>query len=286
MGLSATITGVQHLGVPAADISKAVAFYCEKLGFQLIHRKVSVDSSGGAIEAAFVQLGDLIVELFKTVGNEKDILSRCDGVIDHYAIDAPDFDKCMQMGLRNGLAIHKSTPDGAVWYKTVGNKGVQGINFCGPNQEVIEFCHNYEIDYKNKTGLQGWSHLAIKVRDLEKSVAFYESLGFRKCADGYLDTPDGRLIIGFVELNGFQIEIIQVTSSLVSELEQKGPGHIDHIALDVTDVKEAFVSCKKEGYKLLTPVVKELSFFEHGIKYILIEGPDGEILEFNQKVTY
>lgn len=286
MKLADTITGVQHLGIPAADINKAVAFYCDKLGFELIHRKLSVDSAGGAIEAAFVKLGDLIVELFKTIGNEKEILGRGDGIIDHYAIDAPDFDNCAQMGVQRGLKLHASTADGAVWYKTVGNKGVKGINFCGPNNEVIEFCHNYETNYGNKTGLQGWSHLAIKVRDLAKSVAFYESLGFVKCADGYLDTTDGRLIIGFVELNGFQIEIIQVAPGMIPELEKRGPGHIDHIALDITDIQEAFGACKQEGYKLVTPVIKELSFFEHGIKYFLVEGPDGEVIEFNQKVCF
>lgn len=286
MKLADTITGVQHLGIPAADIDESVAFYCDRLGFTLIHRKLSVDTLGNAIEAAFVQLGNLVLELFRPAGSEDEIRNRTDGILDHYAIDAPDFENCMNRAMQKGLKLHLSTQDGAVWYRTVGRKGVKGVNFCGPDNEVIELCYNFESDYGDKTGLQGWSHLAIKVRNLAASIAFYEGLGFDKCADGYLDTPDGRLIIGFVKLGDFQMELIQVAPAMLAELGQRGAGHIDHVALDVKNIQEAFFACRHENYRLLTPTVKELSFFEHGIKYFLIEGPDGEIIELNQKITY
>lgn len=284
MKLTDTITGIQHLGIPVKNMDEAVAFYCSLPGFELVHRKVSLDSAGGAIEAAFVQLGDLVLELFKSVGNEKAAVQRTEGVYDHYAIDAPDFDDCVQMGEEHGLKLHASTADGAVWYKTVGNKGVYGINFCGAAGEVMEFCHNCETDYRTKSGLQGWSHLALKVRSLEESVRFYEGLGFQKCADGYLDTPDGRLIIGFVQLHNFQLELIQKLPG--QENNNTEQGHIDHMALDVCDVTEAFRACRQEGYTILHPVIRELSFFEHGIRYFMIEGPDGELIEFNQIIRY
>ena len=89
-----------------------------------------------------------------------------------------------------------------------------------------------------------------------------------------------------VRLHDFQIELIQEVPSKIPELDNRKAGHIDHFALDVRDIKEAFCACRKEGYSFLTPVIKELSFFEHGIKYFLVEGPDGEVVEFNQKVQF
>lgn len=267
-------------------MNQAVAFYCDRLGFELIHRKTVLDGVGSALEAAFVQCGNLVLELFQPVGSGKEIAKRGPGIIDHYAIDAPDFQECVRMAADKGLVLHESTPDGEVWYETVGNKGVRGINYCGPNKEVIEFCHNYEWNYTGKVGLNGWSHLALKVRDLKRSVSFYEKLGFVKCADGYLDTPQGRLQIAFVDLHGFQLEIIQVTESMLPELEKRGPGNIDHFALDVSDIQDAFGACKQEGLRISDCVVKELSLFDSGIKYFLVEGLDGEMIELNQKRSY
>lgn len=286
MEMAQLVNGIQHLGIPATDIDKAVNFYVNKLGFELVHRKTVMDTFGCALEAAFVQLGDMVIELYKPAGSEKEIAGRKDGVLDHFAIDAPDFEACARMGFSRGLSLHESTKDGSVFYEHVGPKGVHGVNFVGANGEVVEFCHDFSKNYGVKTGLQGWSHLAIKVRDLECSVKFYEKLGFTKCADGYLDTPTGRLIIGFVENHGFQMEIIQVTEAMRAELDGRRAGHIDHFALDVKDISEAYYACKQAGCKLVTPMIKELSLFEHGIKYFIIEGPDGEFIEMNQKMMW
>lgn len=285
MELMQLINGIQHLGIPVVNIDQAVEFYENKLGFQLIHRKTVLDTQGMALDAAFVQLGDLLIELYKPVGSEQEIANRGDGTIDHFAIDVPDFTACVDMAFSKGLSLHPSTKDGSVWYEHIGPKGVQGVNFVGPNQEVIELCHDFSKVYEMKSGLQGWSHLALKVRDLRRSIEFYGKLGFHSCADGYLDTEDGRLSIGFVALGGFQLEIIQMPASHFADLNKKRAGHIDHFALDVTDINQAYYACRKE-FKLVTPIVKELSLFEHGIKYFIIEGLDGEWIEFNQKLVW
>ncbi len=286
MEVSQWINGISHLGIPVTNIDKAVAFYVNKLGFRLIHRKTVMDTLGTALEAAFVQLGDLLIELYKPTGSEVQTAGRSGGTIDHYAIDAPDFETCADMGFARGLMLHNSTKDGSVFYQHIGPKGVQGVNFTGPNREVIEFCHDCAKDYGRKMGLQGWSHLALKVKDLNRSLEFYEKLGFHKCADGYLDTPEGRLVIGFVQLKGFQLEIIQVCPSQRNGLDKREAGPIDHFALDVRDVRQAFYACRQSGFSMATTVVKELSLFEHGIKYFIIEGPDGERIEFNQKLVW
>lgn len=280
MKLSENIMGVQHLGIPTADLSGSVVWYEENLGFQKFYEKTVW--SDGKLNAAFLKLKDLVIELYEQAGSGQEILSRGDGILDHYAIDAPDFDNCCQRAEAKGLRFHASTPKGAVRYENIGPKGVRGANYVGPNQEVIELCHNCSINYGYRTGLQGWSHLAIKVSNLQASISFYENLGFSKAGEGYLDTPDGRLYIGFVDNHGFQLELIQLTGAGLEKLKSRGNGRIDHVALSVKDAKEAFYEAKKSGCHVLDLFLKELPFFEHGIRYFTILGPDGEKIELNQ----
>lgn len=277
------IKGVAHLGIAVKDMNAAVGFYEKKLGFRLIHRSIAVDIPNGALEAAFLQLGDLQVELCKPVGIGNQSRVRSGGVLDHFAMDAPDFEACESMAMEKGLKLHDSTKDGSVLYDTIGPAGVKGVNFAGPSGEVVEFCHDFSKSYGNKKGLAGWSHLALKVEDLSRSMQFYEKLGFTKCADGYLDTPKGRLTIGFMECRGFQMEIIQVGSMASEELRKQNPGAIDHVAFAVSGVEEAFLWCRRAGFCMETQVIKELSLFEHGVRFFMVTGPDGERIEFCEK---
>lgn len=283
MKLKEYIVGVDHLGIPAVDVDKAVQFYEECLGFGQTYRRIVMDTQGLALEAAFMKLGNLVVELFKPVGAEAEIAVRREGVLDHYAIEAPDLERCVKQAYEKKLFLHASTPNGIVDYEHVGPKGVRGANFIGPNGEVIELCQDCSVSYGYKMGLQGWSHLALKVSSLERSIEFYEKLGFEQYADGYLDTPQGRLMIGFVRLNDFSIEIIQLPSAVIKP-EASQYGHIDHIAFRVKDAEAALYECRSCGIRLLTPMIKELALFERGIKYFMAEGPDGECMECVQRL--
>lgn len=282
MNLSENITGVQHLGIPVVNLKEAVAWYEGNLGFKKFHEKIVMNPY--KIEVAFLQLGDLVLELFQPSGSElAEVSERKDGILDHYAIDVPDLERCVNDAVDKGLKFHASTGSGITHYEHLGRKGVKGANFVGPNQEVVEFCHDDSADYGAKAGLQGWAHLAVKVKSLKDSMAFYEKLGFHKTGGGYLDTPDGRIEIAFVYHKGFTLELIQMVGAGLEELKTRGAGHIDHIALDVCDIEEAFYEAKKIGLQSLDYLVKELPFFQFGVKFFTVVGPDGEKVEFNQK---
>lgn len=284
MKLSENITGVGHLGIPTADLAGSAAWYEQKLGFRKFYEKTVWND--GKLNVVFLELKDLVIELCEQAQAGREMQMRGDGILDHFAIDAPDFENCCRRVEDQGLKYHASTPKGAVLYENIGPKGVRGANYVGPNQEVIELCHNCSVNYGYRTGLQGWSHLAVKVSDLQASVSFYEILGFTKVGEGYLDTPDGRLYIGFVDNHGFQLELIQMTGAGLQELKSRGTGHIDHIALNVKDAKEAFYEARKAGCRVFDLVLKELPFFEHGIRYFMILGPDGEKIELNQRLSW
>ena len=61
-------------------------------------------------------------------------------------------------------------------------------------------------------------------------------------------------------------------------------GAIDHIALDVVDIDTAFEIAQAGKYNLLDDSIQFLPFWENGVKFFTILGPNGEKVEFNQRL--
>ena len=62
-------------------------------------------------------------------------------------------------------------------------------------------------------------------------------------------------------------------------------GSIDHIALNVPDIEAAYAAAKESGFTFLeSDEIVFLPFWEKGIRYFLIEGPNKEPIEFLQKL--
>ena len=279
MTLKENVVGVQHLGIPVWDLEGARHWYEEVLGFEAAYQKQVFYPV--RFDVVFLQQHDLTVELCcPPAHTHRALRERGHGVMAHYAMDAPDFAACAKRVAAMGAALDVSTPDGCVLYEHIGPKGVRGINFVGPSNEVIELCHDYAEDYLGKTGLQGWSHLALKVADLSKTTDFYARLGFQKTADGYLDTPDGRLWIAFLTIRGFSLEVIQVLPGEAEQLRREPVGHLDHLALEALDAGDALSACRRGRIPLVDQVVKRLPLFAHGVKCFTALGPDGERIEF------
>ena len=121
-------------------------------------------------------------------------------------------------------------------------------------------------DYVN-----GYQHIGIPSNDIDKTVAFFEALGFEK---RYETENNGRVV--FLGCKNIMIE----TYEKFGEATEKR-GAIDHIALDVTDLEKTLEEVKKTGY----PIVEGpafLPFWENGVRYFTIEGPDKEAVEFSQ----
>lgn len=120
------------------------------------------------------------------------------------------------------------------------------------------------------TGLQ---HIGIPSEDLQKSVAFYEALGFTKI----YETANGDENVAFMELGGLVVE-------LYGNRAVKGvSGAIDHIALNSTDIDASYAACKELGltfFEHITP----LPFWANGIRYFSVIGPSKETIEVCQKL--
>jgi len=119
------------------------------------------------------------------------------------------------------------------------------------------------------TGLQ---HLGLPTKDYDATLKFYEGLGF----EVIYSTINGSDKVAFLKIGDFVIETYEMAETAGIN------GAIDHIALNVTDIESAFEKIKAGGYEMLDTEINYLPFFEKGVRYFTIIGPNAEKVEFNQ----
>ena len=131
--------------------------------------------------------------------------------------------------------------------------------------------------------LRGLQHIGLPVTNLERSKAFYAQLGFVEAMRTDLPRASEAVQVAMMQHAGLTIELYQLEQEECQEIAKRTDGHIDHLALDVRDVDQAWVEIRAAGLEVLekdAPVF--LPFWDHGVKFFTIRGPDGEKVEFNQ----
>jgi len=286
MLLEGNLGGVQHLGIPVVEIEQAKAWYTENLGFSLVHEP-SVPTDEGEIRVAFLEQDDLVIELYQLVGEAlEEVKTRGQGNIDHFAIDVLDIEKAIEEVRRKGVAFDESTPGEPVLLDMFWSKGVKYIFLKGPSGEKAELNQRLDLDpFRRKSNFGGWSHLGIPVADVEKSLAFYRQFGFREVMRADIPVDGEAVKVRMMEKAGFILEFYQLTGHDLEEIKKRGDGHIDHIALEVEDADRAYEELKEVGVEILENAPVQLPFWKKGVKYFNIRGPDGEKVEFNEKIA-
>lgn len=122
------------------------------------------------------------------------------------------------------------------------------------------------------TGVQ---HIGIPTNDIEETIRFYECLGFRVA----LKTRNGDETVAFLQLHNLVIETYENKAAVMH------PGAVDHIALDVKRIDELFPIVKAKGFTLLDTEVQSLPFWEKGVKFFTIQGPNKEKIEFCERLS-
>ena len=124
-----------------------------------------------------------------------------------------------------------------------------------------------------KENLTGLEHVDVPTKDLAKTIAFYESIGFAVILR--TATPDG-VPVAFLQLGNVVIETYE-------SAEPAGrPGGIDHLALKARDIEAAFASVKALGYEMVNDEIEFLPFWEKGVRFFTFYGPNREKIEFSQ----
>lgn len=135
-----------------------------------------------------------------------------------------------------------------------------------------------------QTHINGFQHLGLPVTDMVRSRAFYARLGFQPVMEKQLDVQGGTVQVLMMDLNGFILELYQLTGDALTEIAGRNDGHIDHLALDVSNIDAAFAAAKASGLTPLEDAPDFLPFWEHGIRFFNVRGPDGEKVEFCERL--
>lgn len=127
-----------------------------------------------------------------------------------------------------------------------------------------------------KKYITGIQHLGIPTESISKTIAFYKSLGFEKEFETTLIKETVEQKVCFLCLENIVIETYE------EKCTANQPGAIEHIAINVNDIEGAYKRIKELGYSSIEGEIKELPFWEKGVKFFTIYGPNKEKVEFSQ----
>ena len=120
----------------------------------------------------------------------------------------------------------------------------------------------------------GLQHVGLPTNDLKATIAFYESLGFETVYQVRNEAAGED--VAFLRLKNLTIEAYENGQAAMQS------GAIDHIAIDVVDVEAAYRPAQEQGYQIVSNGVEFLPFWQKGVKFFILLGPNQERVEFNQ----
>ncbi len=196
--LSAEIrtTRVASIAFPVADLDRSVRFFSEVLDFREVARAEDISADfdrltgifGTNVRAATLQLGTETVKLVQYVtpeGRPVPLDSRShDGWFQHIAIVVSDMEKAYERVNRYKVSQISTAPQTLPeWNQAAA--GIQAFYFRDPDNHPLELIYfppgkgDPKWQHTNGDLFLGIDHTAIAVSDTDRSVLFYESLGFR-----------------------------------------------------------------------------------------------------------
>ena len=120
----------------------------------------------------------------------------------------------------------------------------------------------------------GLQHVGLPTNDLKATIAFYESLGFETVYQVRNEAAGED--VAFLRLKNLTIEAYENGRAAMQS------GAIDHIAIDVSDAEAAYRLAQEQGCQIVSPGVEFVTFWQMGVKFFILLGPNQERVEFNQ----
>lgn len=121
------------------------------------------------------------------------------------------------------------------------------------------------------TGIQ---HIGIPTNDIEKTIKFYRNLGFEIAFQTINEEANEK--VAFLKLKTLVIETYE------NKLAKLTNGAIDHVAIDVKDIEEVYQYIEEKQMNTTKDEIHFLPFWENGVRFFTIEGPNKEKIEFSQ----
>lgn len=125
-----------------------------------------------------------------------------------------------------------------------------------------------------KDNLNGIQHIGIPTNNIKETIDFYKKLGFNIVLQTVNKEANEK--VAFLKLNTLVIETYENMSAKMSD------GAINHVAIDVKDVESVYKWISQEKMNTTQDKIHFLPFWENGVRFFTIEGPNKEKIEFSQ----
>lgn len=122
--------------------------------------------------------------------------------------------------------------------------------------------------------LNGIQHVVIPTNDIETTVEFYRRLGFEVALQTVNEEANEK--VAFLKLNNLVIETYE---NKAAKMES---GAIDHVAIDVKDIEKVYELINHAGLNTTRDTIHFLPFWENGVRFFTIKGPNKEKIKFSQ----
>ena len=119
------------------------------------------------------------------------------------------------------------------------------------------------------TGIQ---HVGIPTKDMDATKKFYEDLGF----EAAFETVNDEARVCFLKMYNLFMEVYE------SEDAAGKIGAIEHVAIDVTDIEQVYKEICDKNMNTLQDEIHFLPFWDNGVRFFTIKGPNEEKIEFSQ----
>ena len=119
------------------------------------------------------------------------------------------------------------------------------------------------------TGIQ---HVGIPTKDMDATKKFYEDLGF----EAAFETVNDGARVCFLNMHNLVMEVYE------SEDAAGKIGAIEHVAIDVTDIEQVYKEICDKNMNTLQDEIHFLPFWDTGVRFFTIKGPNEEKIEFSQ----
>ena len=126
-------------------------------------------------------------------------------------------------------------------------------------------------------------HVGIAVKNLDESVKFYESLGFK--ATGYEVVAEQKVKVAFLPCGDSEVELLESTEPdgpIARFIEKNGPG-IQHVAIRVDDIDKALEELKAKEVRLIDQTPR-YGAGNARIAFVHPKATGGVLLELTQRM--
>jgi lactoylglutathione lyase len=122
----------------------------------------------------------------------------------------------------------------------------------------------------------GIQHIGISTDNMDETIKFYIDIGFTVVLR--TETKKNSNPVVFLRQKLLFFEIYH------SSNDSERAGAIDHLSIDTSDINQTFEIIKQKGFKRLDDEIQYLPFWENGVRFFTIEGPNSEKIEFCQRL--